>query len=128
MNRFLRNAGILLAGACVLALAAPSGRALAAERPTLTIRVTDAGSGDPIFQARLTLEFYVPGGFMKRSKWISYSAKTDKKGEYRFTTVPKGPIRLFVTAPDREAFGRKYKFEEDHQLIEVKLRKPQPVL
>jgi hypothetical protein len=123
-----RSGGLLLAGVAMLALAPVPSSATPSEQTALTIRVIDAASGDPIFQARLTLEFLEPGGFMKRSKWISYSAKTDKKGEYKFVDIPKGPIRLFVTAPDHEAFGHRYKLQRHNQLIKVKLRKPQPVL
>ncbi len=128
MRRSGKNVATILAAVSLLALAAPPVRAADEESPTLTVRVIDAASKDPIFQARLTLEFVIPGGFMKKSQTISYSAKTDKKGEYKFTTVPQGKIRLFVTAPDHEAFGRSFKFTKDHQTISVKLRKPQPVL
>jgi hypothetical protein len=128
MNRRLRLAGLLLGCLAVLAFVSPQAQAESESLPTLTIRVTDAATQEPIYQARLTLEFYIPGGFMKKSKWISYSSKTDKKGEYRFTTVPQGKIRLFVTAPDHEAFGGSMKFDKNHQVISVKLRKPQPVL
>lgn len=129
MNRLHRWVVVLsLAGVAALALAPFASQAFAVNQTSLRIRVTDKSSGDPIFQARLTLEFLQPGGFMKRSKWISYSAKTDKEGEYKFVDIPEGPIRLFVTAPDHEAFGQSYKLRKDNQLIEVKLRKPQPVL
>lgn len=128
MNRIVRTRSLMFAGALALFLTATAIRSAAAESPKLTVKVTDAKSGDPIFQASLTLEFHLAGGFMKHSKWISYSAKTDKKGEYKFSTVPEGPIRLFVTAPDHQAFGHSYKFDKDHQTIEVKLRKPQPML
>lgn len=93
---------------------------------TLIVHVTDARTGQPIFQAALTLRFRKPGSpwKLKRGKIISYSAKTDKKGFCKLPDVPLGPVVLMVTAPERKAFGRTFEFAKNHQVIEVKLRKP----
>jgi hypothetical protein len=100
----------------------PKPRAVA----TLTVHVTGAQTGNPIFQASLTLRFRQPGSRwkLKRSKLLSYSAKTDKKGLCKFPYIPYGPVELMVTAPQHEAFGRTFQFAKNHPVIEVKLRRP----
>jgi hypothetical protein len=90
-----------------------------------TVVVKEAESGDPISQARLTLTFHQPG---KLHRAVSYSAKTNAQGRYRFTNIPEGTIRLLVTAEHHQSFGKEIELEEDNQVIEVKLKKPQPLL
>ena len=92
---------------------------------SLTVVVKEADTGDPISQARLTLTFRQPG---KLHRTISYGAKTNAQGRYRFTNIPKGTVRLFVTADRHQSFGKEIELEEDNQVIEVKLKKPQPLL
>ncbi len=100
------------------------------EYTNLRVLVKSADNDKPIFQARLTLQFRMPGGVRRfgRSKLTTYSAKTDKDGRYTFVNIPKGTFRLFVTAEDHQSYGKELELEEDNQLFEVKLRKPQPVL
>ena len=116
-----------LAVACGLALAIflNASTAGAADEATLQVVVKEAASGEPIFQAHLTLQFRIPQKY-KQDKWISYSAKTDKKGECTFHHITKGPIRLMVTAEGFQTFGKKFEIKKDNRVIEVKLRKPQP--
>jgi hypothetical protein len=92
---------------------------------SLTIVVKEADTGDPISQARLTLTFQRRG---RLHRTVSYSAKTNAQGRYRFTNIPKETVRLFVTANYHQSFGKKIDLEEDNQVIEVKLKKPQPIL
>jgi hypothetical protein len=87
--------------------------------------VKEADTGDPISQARLTLTFQQLGG---RHRTISYGAKTNPQGRYRFTNIPKGTVHLFVTADRHQSFGKEVEVEEDNQVIEVKLKRPQPLL
>jgi hypothetical protein len=100
------------------------------DRTAVYVVVKDAKTGDPIANARLTLQFHEPGGVarLKRPKMISYSAKTNPQGRYKFTRIPKGTIRLLVTADHHQTFGQEFEVEKDNQVIEVKLRKPQPLL
>jgi 5-hydroxyisourate hydrolase-like protein (transthyretin family) len=91
---------------------------------SLTVVVKEADSGDPISQARLTLTF--KQGRLHRP--ISYSAKTNAQGRYRFSNIPKETVRLLVTADHHQSFGKEIDLEEDNQVIEVKLKKPQPLL
>ena len=100
----------------------------AAQKTTVRVQVNDAKTGDPIFQAHLTLRYRVPGAFMRRTKIVSYTAKTDKNGKSQFPVVPKGTITLMVTAPDHKTFGKEVEITKDDQLIEVKLEKPHEVL
>jgi hypothetical protein len=92
---------------------------------SVTVVVKEADSGDPISQARLTLTFRQPG---KLHRTVSYGAKTNPQGRYRFTSIPKGTVRLFVTADRHQSYGKEIELEEDNQVIEVKLKKPQPLL
>ena len=100
------------------------------ERTSFTVVVTDAQTGQPINQARLTLEFTEPGdpSKLKRSKKLSYSAKTNAQGHYKFPSLPQGTIRLIVTAERHQTFSREFELEKEDQVIEVKLKKPQPLL
>lgn len=114
--------------AAVVALSIPGRLAAAEQMTTVHVQVNDAKTGDPIFQAHLTLRYRVQGGFMRRSQIISYTAKTDKNGKSQFPVVPRGTITLMVTAPDHNTFGKEFDITKDNQLIEVKLQKPHEVL
>jgi 5-hydroxyisourate hydrolase-like protein (transthyretin family) len=92
---------------------------------SLTVEVKEADTGDPISQARLTLTFKQQG---RLHRPVSYSAKTNAQGRYRFTNIPKETVRLLVTADHHQSFGKEIDLEEDNQVIEVKLKKPQPLL
>jgi len=105
-------------------------RADATGGSTLHVRVIDAETGQPISQAHLTLQFHEPAGKRKFKKppMISFAAKTNPQGQYKFTNIFKGTIRLMVTADHHESFGKDFEFEKDDQMIEVKMKKPQPLL
>lgn len=96
----------------------------------LIVEVKDSETSEPISQARLTLEFARPGGRARFGvpKKLAYSAKTNAQGRYKFTNINKGTIHLLVTADRHQSFGKEYELEHDNQVIEVKLKKPQPLL
>ena len=98
------------------------------ERTNVNVLVKDGETGQPIYQARITLQFRVNPGKLKRARTLSYSAKTNAQGRYKFTHIPKGTLRLLVTAERHQSFGKEFEVEEDNPLIEVTLRKPQPLL
>jgi hypothetical protein len=100
------------------------------ERTTVHVLVKDAASDQPIANARLTLQFREPAGEVRpsRSKVLSFSAKTNAQGRCKFSNIPKGTIHLIVTAERHQTFGQDFELEQDNQLIEVKLKKPQPLL
>ncbi len=108
-------------------MAVPAGLR-ATEMTTVRVLVKDAKSGDPIYQAHLTLAYSKSGGFMRQAKTISYSSKTDKKGLGSFPFVPMGKITLMVSAPDHSTFGKVFRITKENQLIEVRLKKPKPQL
>jgi len=91
---------------------------------SLNVVVKEADTGDVISQARLTLTF--KSGKLHRV--VSYGAKTNAQGQYRYTNIPKGTVHLFVTAERHQSFGKEIELEQDNQAIEVKLKKPQPQL
>ncbi len=115
-----------LACAVCLALSAfrTAGSAASAERTSVNVLVKDAETDQPIYQARLTLRFREPGGKLRRSKWLSFSAQ----GRYRFTLIPKGAVRLTVTAEHHQTFSREFEVDKDNEVLEVKLKPPQPLL
>lgn len=122
--RWIRS-GVMLAA--LVAICMPLS--LAAETlTTVHVQVNDAKTGEPIYQAHLTLRYRVRGGFMRRSEIISYTAKTDKSGKGQFPVVPMGNITLMVTAPDHNTFGKEFEITKDKQLIKVELHKPHEVL
>jgi uncharacterized GH25 family protein len=117
--------GLMLA--CLVAAQSPA-RAAEGERTNVHVVVTDRETGKPIFQARLTLIFEEKSSTLKvkHSKPISFSAKTDLKGRYRFTDIPKGTVRLLVTSERHASFGKDIEIDQDNQEILVKMKKPQP--
>jgi len=98
------------------------------DRVTGEIVVTDAQSGAPVSQAHLTFQFTEPGSKfrLKKSHPIALSDKTNVHGKCKLQDIPKGTARLMVTADQHEAFGKDFEIEKDNQVIEVKLKKPQP--
>jgi len=105
------------------------GRLLAAtQMTTVHVQVNDAKTGEPVFQAHLTLRFRQHGGLLHRSKIIAYTSKTDKDGKGQFPVVPMGTVTLMVTAPGHNTFGKEFEITKENQMIEVKLQKPHPVL
>ncbi len=98
------------------------------ELASVNVLVKDAETDQPVAFARLTLQYREDRGKLKRAKTISLGAKTNPQGRYKFVNVPKGTIRLMVIADRRQTFGQEIELEEDNQLIEVRLRKPQPLL
>jgi hypothetical protein len=123
-NRGLRWALVALVTILLAGVVVPP-KARAADETDVRVLVTDAVTGKPIFQAHLTLQFTVSRRF-RRDKSYSLSAKTDLKGMYRFRDIPKGTIRLLVIAKDHQTFGQEYEISEDHQLVHVKMKRPQP--
>jgi hypothetical protein len=125
-RRNVLGSGLVLA-AGMAALLFSYRTAQAADRTNLYVVVKDAQSGEPINQAHLTLQFGEPEKFGRR-KPIAFSAKTNAQGKCKFPDLPKGPFRLIVTADHHQTFGKDYKLEQDDQVVEVKLKKPQPLL
>ena len=121
-----RSRTCVLAGAVALLLSGMCKPAQQQPTPEFSVNVVvnDAETGQVISQARLTLTF--KSGKLHRT--ISYGAKTNTQGRYRFTNIPKGTIHLFVTAERHQSYGKEIELEEDNQVIEVKLKKPQPQL
>ncbi|MGO9273555.1 MAG: carboxypeptidase-like regulatory domain-containing protein [Terriglobia bacterium] len=122
-----RRATIL---AATLVLLTPVGslplKAADVSLTSVNILVTDAETGQPIYQAHLTLQFEEQGRKVHITpKWISYSAKTNAQGRYRFVDIPKGTIRVLVTADRHQSANKEFQVDRDNPLFEVKLRKPQ---
>ncbi len=126
-GKILMSVGITAAFAlaAISVLIPATAKADSDEETTLRVVVKDAKTNQPIYQAQLTLQFQIPQRF-RQPKWIAYSAKTDKKGQYIFRRVNKGPIRLMVTSEGHQSFGKQYEIKKDDPVIEVKLRTPQP--
>ncbi len=121
---------LLLATSTLLISLQTTARADSPERTSVNVVVKDAATDQPINQARLTLQFREPKGKlgMRRGKLLSFSAKTNLHGRYKFTDIPKGTVRLMVTAERHQSFGKEFEIEQDNQMIEVKLKPPKPLL
>ena len=122
--------GATCAAIFLLSIAPTPGRAEEPNWTDFTVVVKENSDEQPIVNARLTLTFDVPGGIRRfgKSKKISYSAKTNAQGKYKFTNIPKGTILLMVTADHHQSFGKEFELEKEGQVIEIKLKKPQPLL
>ncbi len=99
------------------------------ETTDMTVVVKEYDTGQPISQARITLTFSEPGGPVRlhKPKKITYNAKTDAQGRYKFSYINKGTINLVVTATDHQTYGKDLDLEQDGQVFEVRLKKPQPL-
>ncbi|MGH9453647.1 MAG: carboxypeptidase-like regulatory domain-containing protein, partial [Terriglobia bacterium] len=95
---------------------------------SLIIYVKEASNNHPIFQARLTLQFNNHGGKLRKRGLITYNAKTNPQGRYRFTGIPFGTIRLIVTAQNHQTFSHEFQVTKNNQVINVKLKPPHPLL
>ena len=96
---------------------------------SITVVVTDSETGQPINQAHLTLQFFEPTKLkFKKPKMIAYSAKTDAQGRYKFVGIYAGTVRLTVTDERHQTFGKDFEVTQDHSVLEVKLKPPQPLL
>jgi hypothetical protein len=89
--------------------------------------VKEADSGQPVVNAHLTLQFAEPRQY-RRPKPTAYTAKTNPQGRCKFQSIPKGKIRLLVTSENHQSWGKDLDLTEDNPVIEVKLKKPQPLL
>ncbi|MGH9469493.1 MAG: carboxypeptidase-like regulatory domain-containing protein [Terriglobia bacterium] len=116
---------LLIAALSVAAVWVSAASRKSAPLTSITVLVTDAVSNKPVFQARLTLQFRDPSS--RRGKTLSYSAKTDTKGKYRFSFIPMENVYLIVTAPDHQTFGKQFAITQDGQVLSVKLHRPQPL-
>jgi Flp pilus assembly protein CpaB len=96
-----------------------------AQTVNMIVVVKDAESGQPISQARITLQF--PEKFGK-TKMISYNAKSDAQGRCKLQGITKGTVVLSVTADGHQTYGKELQLEKDNQVFEVKLKKPQPLI
>ena len=122
--------GCVSLAACVLLFSAPSA-ALAQQQTSgiasATVEGKEYDTGEPISQARITLEFSEARA-LRRPKKISYNAKTDAHGRCKFTEINKGPIVLMVTADGHQSYGKELQLEQENQVFVVRLKRPQPLL
>jgi hypothetical protein len=96
------------------------------ETTNVIVEVKEADTGSPINGAHITLQFKL--GKYRNRPGLSYNAKTNPQGRYKFTEINKGTIILSVTADGHQAYGQKLQLEKDNQVFEVKLKKPQPLI
>jgi len=125
-SNYLSLRDLVILGATVLLIGGVCKAAQEQPIPEIsfTVEVNEADNGQAISQARLTITF--KSGKLHRT--VSYGAKTNAQGKYTFTNIPKETIHLFVTAEHHQSYGKEIELEEDNQVIEVKLKKPQPQL
>jgi len=126
LSRGIRRSALLVA-LVWLTLSSPVAAAARKHPPlvNLTVLVTDHATHKPVFQAHLTLQFRDPHS--RFGKVISYSAKTDLQGEYKFSFIPMEAVYLIVTASRHQTLGKTFQVTQDNQVISVELRRPQPL-
>lgn len=85
----------------------------------------DHATKKPIFQAHLTLQFRDPKS--RSGNLVSYSAKTNMEGAYKFEFIPMEGVYLIVTSPDHQTLGKTFQVNRIDQIVHLELRKPQPL-
>ncbi len=118
---------LTICGLVLLALSPALGQENSRGKTNVTVVVKEADTGEPISQARLTLQFSEERK-MRRDRHLSFSAKTNAQGRYKFIDIPKGTVRLMVTVEHHQSYGKDIEIAEDNPVIEVKMKKPQPLL
>jgi Flp pilus assembly protein CpaB len=123
-------AASLLFFASLSSSAHAQGNKPSSETTDMTVVVKEYDTGEPISQARITLQFTEPGSYARfgKSKKISYDAKSDAQGRCKLVDINKGKIELWVTSPGHQSYGKELQLEKDNQVFEVKLKKPQPLI
>jgi hypothetical protein len=116
----------------LLLFASLSGTAYAQGDGTtnMTVVVKESDTGQPINQAHITLQFANPDSHPShgKPKQLVYNYKTDPQGRCKCVGITKGAIVLTVTAPGRQSYGKELQLENDNQVFEIKLKRPQPLL
>ena len=112
----------LLLGLSLARSARAQGGPPSSETTTVIVIVKEADSGEPIGQARITLQFTEPGGpgRLGKSKKLAYSAKTDAQGRYKFQEINMGTIILSITANGHQSYGKELQLDKKNQVFEVK--------
>jgi hypothetical protein len=100
------------------------------EPTNMTVVVREYDSGQPVSQAHVTLQFFVPHGptIPRKGKRTVYNAKTDTQGRCKLSGINKGSIVLTVTADGHQSYGKELRLEKDNQVFEVRLKRPQPLI
>jgi hypothetical protein len=97
------------------------------EPTNVIVNVKEADTGDPVGQAAVTLQFTEPVPF-GHGKKHSYNAKSDSQGRCKLFGINKGKIVLMVTAARHQSYGKELQLDQDNQVFEVRLKKPQPLI
>ena len=120
----------LLVFASLTCSAHAQGGKPSSDTTNIVVIVKEADTGEPVGQARVTLQFTEPGGPGRfgKAKKIVYNAKTDAQGHCKLLDINKGTIVLTITANAHQSYGKELQLEKDNQVFEIKLKKPQPLI
>jgi len=97
------------------------------ETTNVIVNVREADTGEPVSQASVTLQFTAPAAFGTGKKH-TYNAKADAQGRCKLFGINKGTILLMVTAHEHQSYGKELQLDQENQVFEVKLKKPQPLI
>jgi hypothetical protein len=97
------------------------------EPTNVIVNVKEADTDEPVSQASVTLQFTEPAAFGLGKKH-TYNAKADAQGRCKLFGINKGTIVLMVTAAHHQSYGKELQLDHDNQVIEVRLKKPQPLI
>ncbi|MGH9354754.1 MAG: hypothetical protein ACRD10_01325, partial [Terriglobia bacterium] len=58
---------------------------------------------------------------------VSYSAKTNMDGAYKFEFIPMESVYLIVTSDNHQTLGKAFRVNRIGQIVHLQLRRPQPL-
>ena len=93
----------------------------------LRIEVKTLG-GKPIDRASVVVRFVEGRSISKLGRKVrtTWDTKSNQDGVVRIPQIPKGKIRIQVSAKGFQTFGQDFQVDEDERTLEIKMNPPQP--
>jgi hypothetical protein len=93
----------------------------------LRIEVKTLG-GKPIDRASVIVRFVEGRSVAKLGKKVrtTWETRSNQDGVVRIPQIPKGKIRIQISAKGYQTFGQDFQIDEDEQTLEIKMNPPQP--
>jgi hypothetical protein len=85
-------------------------------------------AGKPIERASVIVRFLGGRSAAKlgRKTRTTYETRSNQEGVVRIPQIPKGKIRIQISAKGYQTFGQDFQVEEDERTLEIKMNPPQP--
>jgi hypothetical protein len=93
----------------------------------LRIEVKTLG-GKPIERASVIVRFLGGRSAAKLGRKVrtNWETRSNQDGIVRIPQIPKGKIRIQISAKGYQTFGQDFQVDEDEQTLEIKMNPPQP--